>query len=43
MHARWVVGVKLYNDEICNVWEVVRIAETKVTGVGAAHGTIGKF
>jgi len=43
IHVRRVIGVKLYNDEVCNVWEVMRIAETEVTSIGSAHGSIGEF
>jgi len=43
MHARWVIRIKLDNNEVGEVWEMVRITKTEVTSIGPAHGSIGEF
>jgi len=39
-NVRCIIRIKLDNDEVSVVWEVVRAAEGKILRVGCSNGTV---
>lgn len=40
---RCIVSVKLDDDKVSDIWEMVRVAEAKVGRICASHGAIGEL